>query len=156
MRACTWPATGHGALEADNWARVRNADRRRLPRRRSGGSGSAAGTAPRLRPLRRHHGMKELGSPVTKFLGQPRIFWWFPKSQAPTGPYPSLSERQARIVVLYCSLPWGSTHDCINRSLSMQDLYELRGSVGTQECSLVPMHLVGVSPPILFRSGVPS
>ena len=38
----------------------------------------------------------------------------------------------------------------------MQDLYELRGSVGTQECSLVPMHLVGVSPPILVRSGVPS
>ena len=29
----------------------------------------------------------------------------------------------------------------------MQDLYELRGSVGTQECSLVPMHLVGVSHP---------
>ena len=29
-------------------------------------------------------------------------------------------------------------------------------NVGTQECSLVPMHLVGVSPPILFRSGVPS
>ena len=60
------------------------------------------------------------------------------------------------IVVLYGILPWGSTHDCINRNLSMQDLYELRGSVGTQECSLVPMHLVGVSPPILFRSGVPS
>ena len=60
------------------------------------------------------------------------------------------------IVVFYGILPWGSTHDCINRNLSMQNLYELRGSVGTQECSLVPMHLVGVSPPILVRSGVPS
>ena len=48
------------------------------------------------------------------------------------------------IVVFYGILPWGSTHDCINRNLSMQDLYELRGSVGTQECSLllVPMHLL--------------
>ena len=41
---------------------------------------------------------------------------------------------------------------CQGEALASTQFY----GVGTQECSLVPMHLVGVSPPILFRNGVPS
>ena len=56
--------------------------------------------------------------------------------------------------------PWRQvmslTRYLVRSARTRQGLCVLRGSVGTQECSLVPMHLVGVSPPILVRSGVPS